>query len=146
MTLIHWTEQSDFPILLVLQVLPLLGIVVARLLKENRMLVPVSLLVAAAELGLAINLLHNFDQSHVAMQFHEQLTLLGVLSYNMAVDGVSILFILITALASLLVIIYSRIRQLDPPCRFIVLIFAIQSSMMSLFATIDLLWFAIVFA
>lgn len=144
MTLIHWTEQSDFPILLVLQVLPLLGIVVARLLKENRMLVPVSLLVAAAELGLAINLLHNFDQSHVAMQFHEQLTLLGVLSYNMAVDGVSILFILITALASLLVIIYSRIRQLDPPCRFIVLIFAIQSSMMSLFATIDLLWFAIV--
>lgn len=143
MTLIDWTQQSDIPILFILQVLPLLGVIVAYLLKQNRLLVPVSLVVTVIELGLAVYLLHNFDQTQSAMQFHEYLALLGPLSYNMAVDGVSILFILITAVSSMLVIIYSRIRQLDPAYRFIVLIFAIQATLMSLFATIDLLWFAI---
>lgn len=144
MTLINWTHQASFPILFMLQVLPLVGVVLARLLRTNNLLVPVSIVITIIELGLAVYLLHNYDQTQVAMQFHEQLGLLGPLSYNMAIDGVSILFILITALASLLVITYSRIRQLDPAWHFIMLIFAIQASLMSLFATIDLLWFALI--
>jgi NADH-quinone oxidoreductase subunit M len=144
MTLIHWTEQTDFPILFLLQVIPLLGLVIARLLKENKLVLPVSIVIATIELGLAVYLLHYYDQANLAMQFHEYLNLLGPVSYNMAVDGVSVLFILITSLISLLIIIYSRIRQLNPAPRFIILILAIQSSLISLFATIDLLWFSLV--
>lgn len=120
-----------------------MGVILARLLKANSLLIPVSIVIALLELALAISLLHQFDQGQSAMQFHEQLSLLGPLTWNMAVDGVSILFILVTAVSTPLIIIYSRLRHLDPACRFIMLIFAIQASLMSLFATIDLLWFAI---
>ena len=144
MTLMHWTQQSAFPVLLFLQLIPLLGLAFSLLLKNNRSLIPVGLAIAFLEFFTAIYLYYQYDATQHGFQFHEQFNLFGPLSYNMAVDGLSILFLLVTTLFSPLIIIYSRVRELNPASRFLPLIFAIQASLISLIITIDLLWFAVI--
>ena len=140
---IHWTVQSSYPILAGLQLLPIVAMILIQLAKNQRYLVPLAILLAALELFLAIALLNKFDPELQAMQFAERMELLPPLTYHAAVDGISVLFMLLTALLSLLVIIYAEVRDLRPRALLHTIVFALQTSLMSMFASVDLLWFTL---
>jgi NADH-quinone oxidoreductase subunit M len=143
---IHWSVQSSFPILGGLQLLPLVAMLLILMLSSQRLVERVGLVFALLELLLAVQLLRQFDPHSGAMQFAESLELLPPLGYHVAVDGVSVIFILLTALLSLLLLVYSRIRDLSPRSLLFSMVFAVQASLMSMFATVDLLWFTLISA
>ena len=138
---ISWDNQSAWPLLAVLQLLPLLGALVVLALRRGSLATLAGVILASFELLLAILLYRGYDPSNAALQFAEHLSLPGLLDYHAAVDGVSILFILLTALIILLVSLYGPVRGLGPPWRLMALILAIESSLMLMFTTLNLLWF-----
>jgi NADH-quinone oxidoreductase subunit M len=140
---ILWPTQADFPILATLQLLPLAAMVMSLLLHNSRLLFSLALGVAIVELLLAISLYHNFDIATSQFQFAEHLHLIGPFNYHAAVDGIGVIFVLLTVLLSLLVILYGRIRIFEPQSRYFAILFAVESILISSVVTVDLLWFVL---
>lgn len=140
---LHWTTQSSYPILALLQLVPLLGIAWVWLFSKSKLLLSGTIIIAIIEFLLAIQLYHLFDQSQAVFQFAEQFQILGPLYYHAAVDGMAVLFILLTALLAGIVVIYGPIRVLLPLDRLLMICFATTAVMISMFVTVDLLWFVL---
>jgi NADH-quinone oxidoreductase subunit M len=146
-TEIHWTTQASFPILASLQFFPLL--VMALLLMVNKHKEPLTLIIipaigAVIELALAVTLYQHYDMHNTAMQLAEQVTILQPLQYHVAVDGVSIMFILLTAFLSLMMVLYSHVIPVEHRRRLLALCQLVVFSLMSLYTTLDLLWFLLI--
>jgi len=140
-TELHWSLQSSYPILAALQLLPIVAAILLLALRESRHRFTIASIAAITELLLAIDLFRHFDRTSSAMQFAEQLTLLGPLSYHVAADGITVLFMLLTALLTLMVVIYSRVIPIEEPSRLLAAVFGVAASLMAMFATVDMLWF-----
>ncbi len=145
-TELHWTAQSDYPILAILQLLPLAAMAMILTLRERRALLLLGVAAAVLELLLAVDLYRAFDIESGAMQFAEWFNLAGPLSYHAAADGMTVLFILVNALLTLMVLIYGAARRLEPLSRLLAVVFAVQAATMSLLVTLDLLWFVLMSA
>ncbi len=145
-TELHWSAHAGQPLLGVLQLLPLLAAVAMITFRQSTRVVHIGLALVVAELFLAIYLYAGYDPSNPAMQFAERLALPGPLDYHAAVDGVSVLFILLTALISLLVTVYGPVRGLGPAWRLMALVFAVESTLMVMFTTMNLMWFVVISA
>ncbi len=143
-TEIHWASQSAYPILSTLQIIPLLGLFVLYGFRNSKHLMNVGIALTVLEMFFAVDLFRHFDQTNSAMQFSEQLTLLSPLSYHTAVDGMSVLFMLLTALLSIMVMIYCSIIPLERPKHLPFTILIIEACLMSLFTTLDLMWFTLI--
>lgn len=140
---IYWQAQIDFPILTVMQLLPLVGLVLIRFVRSHAV-VFVAVTIAIVEMGLAIYLYHYYDQTKTAFQFAEFIQYFSVLNYHAAVDGISVLFILLTNFLVLIVSIYGPLRGLNPQNRFQTTVLAIQASLIAMFVTMNLLWFVFI--
>ncbi len=141
-----WSNHAPLPLLAALQGLPLLA--VPALLTLHRVgfrlaIVPASILFAFLELLLVLYLYHSYDATLGTMQFAEYVPLLGPLQYHAAIDGISVLFLLLNALLTLLVSIYIYARDLRPFTTHYSALFLIQASTASLLVTVDILWFAL---
>jgi NADH-quinone oxidoreductase subunit M len=143
---LHWTAQSSYPILATLQLLPLLAIALISALRRRAVMYPAAIGMAVAELLLAFDLYRHFDASDPSMQLAENLQMLPLLNYHAAVDGMSVLFVLLTAVLSLLVVLYARVRKLANSAAFLTVVFAIEASLQGMFVTLDLLWFSLLSA
>jgi len=112
--------------------------------RGTRRQVVTGVLMTGAEMLLVIDMYRRYDHATAAMQFAERLDLFGPFSYHAAADGVSIVFMLLTALMSLLVVIYGTIiRNLRPASRFLGVLLVIESSLMAMFSTMNLMWFIV---
>lgn len=140
----HWSTSLDFPLLAVMQLLPLIAAAALLILREGRHRFTIAYLVTGAELLLAILLFMKFDHTTSTMQFAEQLPLFGPLLYHVAVDGISVLFILLTALLSLMVVVYGRVIPIEQTSRFLAAALGAESTLMAMFMTTDMLWFVLV--
>lgn len=143
---IPWNVQAAWPPLAVLQLLPLVGAGLMLFLRRETLALLAGIGLTGVQLLLAILLYLHHDPAQPALQFAERGTLVGWMNYHAAVDGVSILFILLTAFLSLLVAIYGPVRGLGPPWRLMALILAIEASLMVMFTTLNLLWFILALA
>ena len=143
---LHWTAQSSYPILATLQLLPLLAIPLLLSLRNRSALYAAAIGLALTELLLTIDLYLRFNPMEPALQFAERLPLLPVLGYHAAVDGMSVLLMLLTSLLSLLVVLYARVRKLARSATFLAMVFAIEASLQGMFVTQDLLWFTLLSA
>ncbi|MEN8169905.1 MAG: NADH-quinone oxidoreductase subunit M [Pseudomonadota bacterium] len=144
---IPWATQIDFPILAVMQLLPLAAVILLLLVRKNeKLLFPIALAAAVVELLLSVELYQVLDHSSTAFQFGESLQLFGPLAYHAAVDGVSVLFVMFTALLTLLVVIYGEVRTFPPKGLFLVTVFAVEAALVSSVVSVDLLWFVVVTA
>ena len=137
---LEWTRQAAFPILAVLQLLPLLGAVLVFFLRERPVAVVLGRAFAVAELLLAIQLYHWLDASSPALQFAERI---GVVGYHAGADGVTALFVLLTALITFLLSFYGLVRGLASAGRLAAVILAAQAALMTMLTTVNLLWFAL---
>ena len=140
---IHWSAQAGYPVLGSLQLLPLAGLALMVLLRHGRHTARLGLGLLALQLLLALDLLRRFDPGLHSQQFAERIDLPGALQYHAAVDGVSLLFILLTALLALMAGLYGRVQKLNPAPHYLAAIFALQVALVGMFATRDLLGFAL---
>jgi NADH-quinone oxidoreductase subunit M len=144
---IPWAMQSSLPLLAIMQLLPLAAMLLTLALRRRgRMLFPVAFAAALLELLFAVELYQQLDHSSSAFQFGEFLPLVGPFAYHAAVDGVSVLFLLLTTLLVLLVIIYGQVRPFPPQGLFLAVVFAVEATLISGLVTVDLLWFVLVTA
>jgi NADH-quinone oxidoreductase subunit M len=139
MSEVHWATLAGYPLLATLQLLPLLGALALLILRRARLAVAVGRLFAVGELFLALDLYRRIDVSSSVMQFAERLDLLA---YHAAADGISVLFILLTALLGVLLAFYGMARQQVTPVHLLGVLLLIEASLMSMLTTMNLLWFA----
>lgn len=140
------TIPGDLPVLALLQALPLVASLVLLRIKGDRWALVLALMAALVELALGALLYLRLDHDNPAFQFTERWTPLAPLNYHAGVDGVSVLFILLTGLVCLLLVAYGPSRELRSTPVLLAVVLAVESALMSLFTTLDLLWFTLVSA
>ena len=135
--------QFGFPILSILLFLPLLGAIGLWTQRDTGLIKKSALGVAVFELLLAVFLLLRFIPESAAMQFSEQVNWIPALgiSYHLAVDGISVLFVGLTAFITVLVILYSWDVVQDRIKAYFMSILALETTIMGIFVSIDLILF-----
>ncbi len=140
--MITYIETSHaWPLLGLLQLTPwLAALLLIRLRGQSAFMV--ASIAALLELALAITLYWGFDSSQAfgVMQYAEQVELWRALQYHAAVDGVSVLFVLLTAVLGFLSIVFMVFRN-QHGSAMLGIVMAIQATLISQFVTLDLLWF-----
>lgn len=138
----EYTRQ--FPFLSALILVPLFTMFLAWTVKSNRQAVLLGLIAACLELGLSAYLLGSFDATSAELQFVEHIPFTPFLAYHLGVDGISLLFVNLTALLALMVILYGEIVHENPAGIYVASVFALQAVLMALFLSVDLLEFWVV--
>jgi NADH-quinone oxidoreductase subunit M len=137
-----WLGHAPYPLLATLQCLPLIGATLLWLLRKQhveRLAVLLGRLFAVLELGVAIDLYRRLNASTATLQFAERL---DGLAYHAAADGITVLFVLLTALLGVLLSFYGMARAQMSPARLIALLLIIEAALMTMLTTMNLLWFA----
>ncbi|MRG92017.1 complex I subunit 4 family protein [Polyangium spumosum] len=130
-----------FPLLSALVVLPLLAAASVRSLKKPRHVYSIGLGFAALELLLSALVVARFERHTPALQLVERIPLFGDHAYHVGVDGISVLFLPLTALLALLVILHAELAAKQRPGHYLAAIFSLQASLMGAFVALDLLLF-----
>ena len=134
-----WAAQVGYPPLATLQWLPLAGALLLLVMREQDLALILGRVLAVGELVVAIDLYARIDVSTSVLQFAERV---DQLAYHAAADGVSVLFILLTALLGALLSFYGMARQQIPPVRLLSVLLLTEASLMTMLTTMNLLWFA----
>ena len=136
---ILWTGQAGLPLLLLLQVLPLIGAAVVFAFQERSTAVVAGKLFALAELLLCIVVASRVKPTVAVLQLAERFTPLG---YHVAVDGVSIVFLLVAALLTFLMTLYGMSRGMISPGRLFAVLLVAEAGLVGMLVTMNLAWFA----
>ncbi len=134
---------STFPILTCILFLPVVGAAVLWLLDDEDKVRISALAIALVELVLCIFVLIRFIPESAAMQFSEHVPWIPALgiSYHLAVDGISVLFVGLTAFLSVLIIIYSWDTIRHQVKLYMMALLALETTMLGVFLSIDLILF-----
>ena len=135
--------MTDFPFLSVTTFLPLVGAVVIMLVGSQRMARWIALATTLATLAVSVPLYWSFDKASSTLQFVDRAEWIPEwnIAYRMGVDGISLPFVLLTALLSVLCVggswtgISTRVRE------FYAALLVAETAMIGLFAAANLLLF-----
>ncbi len=132
-----------FPLLSSLLFLPLLGAMALWPQKDVALIKKCALGVACLELALSVLLLFLFISDSSAMQFSERLRWIPALgiSYHLAVDGISILFVPLSAFITVLIMLYSWETVRDNIKPYLMSLLALETTIIGVFVSIDLILF-----
>lgn len=135
--------DSTFPILTCLLFFPLVGAAVLWLFDDEDMVRTSALTIALVELALAVFVLMRFVPESPAMQFVEHVPWIPALgiSYHLAVDGISVLFVGLTAFLTVLVVIYSWDTIRYQTKLYMMALLALETTTMGVFISLDLILF-----
>jgi NADH-quinone oxidoreductase subunit M len=147
---------SNLPILPALVVIPLIGALfiafVSWLTREDgreqieRNAPRTALLVSLIVLLLSIVLVVDFDASNPGFQFIDEAPWLGGgIDFRMGVDGISVLFILLTAFLTPLCILASETSIKTRKADYMIAFLLLESLMIGVFCALDLILFYIFF-
>ena len=143
--------MSDWPILSTLTFLPLLGAIFIMLIRGDEEVVArnaraVALWTTVATLVLSVIMLVNFDPATADFQFVERFAWIGGgIDYAMGVDGISVLFVILTTSLMPLCILASwesishRVRE------YMVAFLVLETLMIGVFCALDLILFYLFF-
>ena len=139
----------NFPILSFLIFLPLLGtifIFLSKNQKNNQSAIHVSLFTSIANFFLSLFLWFSFDKSFNGFQFVEESNWIsGLIKFKLGIDGISILFIVLTALIIPICII-SCINSVKYRIKeFLIAILILETFMIGVFCSLDLVIFYLFF-
>ena len=136
-------SSTSWPLLGLLQLVPLLaGLILIRLRGRRATLLAIGVSVFQSLLALLIYALFDTSLAGNTFQFAEEIGIFGAFHYHAAVDGVSVVFLLLTALLGFISIIFVILRNLHNSSILAVMLL-IQSTLMGQFLTVDLLWFSL---
>ncbi len=140
----------NFPILSSLILLPTIGalfILFTRSSSEtNRNSKYVALFISVANFILSLYLWHIFDKTLVEFQFLENREwLVGLINYKVGVDGISILFIILTTFITPICIISVNATIKNRLKDFLISILIMETFMIGVFCSLDLVIFYLFF-
>ncbi len=138
-------NQLGYPMLSLLIFVPVAGAVALLFIRSSGAARWVALITSLAALGLSVSMLANFDSSTHNMQFGETLPWIKAwnINYKLGVDGISILFIALTALLTTLSIMVSWRAIEDRVREFMIAMLFLEAGMIGVFAALDLFLFYI---
>ncbi len=140
----------NFPILSSITLLPIVGAIFIFIFNnksnENKNVIYVSLFTSVVTLFLAIFLWYVFDKSSPDFQFIEEKDWIsGYIKFKFGIDGISILFIVLTAFITPICII-SCINSVKTRLKeFLIAILVLESFMIGVFCSLDLVIFYLFF-
>jgi len=138
----------NFPILSTIIFLPLLGSIFIFLFKSNnnQSAIYVSIFTSIANLFLTIFLWFLFDKSSAEFQFTEEANWIsGLIKFKLGVDGISILFIVLTAFIIPICIISCINSVKERVKEFLIAILILETFMIGVFCSLDLVIFYLFF-
>ncbi len=109
-TVTPWSESSAFPLLTTLTLVPLAAMIAILCSRTSTVALRFGFAGASLTVLLSIYLLTVFDSASLGIHLVEQAHFAG-LSYRVGVDGANILFIPLTAVLTLLALIYTLITR-----------------------------------
>ena len=139
----------NFPILSTLIFLPLLGAIFIFLSKKqsnNKSVIYVSLFTSIVNFILSLFLWYSFDPNTISFQFVEESTWINdFIKFKLGIDGISILFIVLTAFITPICIISCINSVKERVKEFLVAILVLETFMIGVFCSIDLVIFYLFF-
>jgi len=141
------SQQIGFPILSVLLFLPLIVVVVLNFIRDDHLAYQVGLAGALIELLLAGVMAFVFIPEIPDMQFMERgfrIPYLGV-GYHLGVDGVSVLFVPVTALLTVMVILYAEYAAKSDARHYAMATLGLEATMIGAFVSLDMVLFWLFF-
>ena len=140
----------NFPILSSLILLPSIGalfLFFTRSNKENNITIKyVALFTSLVNFFLSIYLWLSFDQSSSEFQFVEEREwIIGLINYKVGIDGISILFIILTSFITPLCIIAINSSIKKRLAEFLIAVLIMESFMIGVFCSLDLVVFYLFF-
>ncbi|PKO90512.1 MAG: NADH-quinone oxidoreductase subunit L [Betaproteobacteria bacterium HGW-Betaproteobacteria-12] len=136
---IFWNEQATLPLLLILQLLPLAGAALVFALGERPAAVALGKVIAVLELALCLLATARIDPSLPALQLAERF---APLAYHVAVDGLSLVLLLVAALLTLLMTLYGMSRGMISPGRLFAVLLVAEAGLVGMLVTVNIAWFA----
>ena len=138
-------EELDFlfPILSVLLFLPLAGALVLWLFQDEDLIKNTALGVSILQLFLAAVLLYHFVPDSAAMQFSEHVEWIPPLgiSYHLAVDGISLLFVGLTVFLTFLIVLHSVETVRQQVKLYFMALLSLETTILGVFVSLDLILF-----
>ena len=135
--------MTDIPILSLIVFLPAAGAGVLLFMRDDMAVRWTALAFAVVDFALTIPLMAAFDTTTYAMQFTETVPWvpsLGI-TYSLGVDGISLLFIFLTALLGWICVVASW-EAIDTKVKeFMICLLVMQSLMLGVFSAMDLFLF-----
>ncbi len=139
----------NFPILSTVIFLPLLGsffIFISKNVNNNKNAIYTSLFTSLANFFLVLFLWYSFDKNYSGFQFIEESNWLsGLIKFKLGIDGISILFIVLTAFITPICIL-SCVNSVNKRIKeFLIAILVLETFMIGVFCSLDLLVFYLFF-
>ncbi len=138
----------NFPILSSIIFLPLLGSLFIFLSKSknNQSVISISLFTSVANLFLCLFLWYSFDRNFVGFQFIEESDWIsGLIKFKLGIDGISILFIVLTSFIIPICIISCVNSVKERLNEFLIAILILETFMIGVFCSLDLVVFYLFF-
>ncbi len=135
-----WSESAAFPLLTMLTLVPLTTLVAVLLSRSPAVALRVSFAGALTTLLLSFYLLSVFDADRPGIQLAEEIHNLGF-TYSVGVDGANILFIPLTAIFTLLALIYTSITRHATDPVYIACLLGYEAILIGAFSAMNLMQF-----
>ena len=139
----------NFPILSTIIFLPFLGalfIFLSNKKNENLSAIYISIFTSIANLLLTFFLWYSFDNNFAGFQFIEEKNWIsGLIKFKLGIDGISILFIVLTAFITPICIISCIISVKKRLNEFLIAILILETFMIGVFCSLDLIIFYLFF-
>lgn len=136
-------SEVNFPLLSLIILLPLLGAIITGFTRDTGIVKLTALTFAGLELLLTLFVIQLFDSSHEGFQLIEKISWISLLNieYLVGVDGISVLFLPLSALVTLIAILASW-NSVNHNIRFhFSLLLALQGVTVGVFSALDLVLF-----
>ncbi len=137
---VHRETVAGFPFLSALLVIPLFGMIAAWRARQARTAFALGVTVAVVELLLALAVLAQFQTHAPGMQFVERFAI-PWLDIHLGIDGVSVLFLPLTALLTLFVMLYAQPHRREQAGILVSCVLALEAALIGMFTALNLLQF-----
>ncbi len=137
-------RMSEFPLLSAIIWLPVIGAVILLALpRSDRLIRWFTLMVALADFAISLPLFVWFDKGFQGFQFVERYEWIKTwhISYFLGVDGISVLFVLLSALITILCVLISWESVTEKVKEFHIALLLTSAAMMGVFCALDLFLF-----
>jgi NADH-quinone oxidoreductase subunit M len=143
--------MTDWPILSTVTFLPLVGVALLLLTRGDtslgrRNILNVSLLTTVFTFVVSLFVWMNFDNSNVGFQMVEQHAWLGTgISYRVGVDGISVLFVVLTTLLMPFCVLASWTSVEKRLKEYMIAFLVLETLMLGVFVSLDIVLFYVFF-
>lgn len=136
-----WSESVAFPLLTTLTIVPLAAMSAILFLRSTTVALSLGFAGTLLNLFLSFYLLSAFDPDNAGIQLAEQDRFFGFTYYSVGVDGLSILFIPLTAILALLILVYKLITRHATDWKFVACLLGYEAILIGAFSALNVMQF-----